>query len=112
MKKNSSSIAARITLGTLFLICSIALFCAIPLLTMHAQNPASGSVGPSPGGPSATWQGVATAPGGGVNTENACIEDVNCETYTLTVTATQAAWAGQKVQVPLTWASSLAEYDI
>src|SRR5437870_9599798 len=112
MKKNSSSITARVTAGTLFLLSSIILLCAIPFIGTRAQNPSSGTVGPSPGGPTATWQGVATAPGGGVNTEAACVEDVNCETFTLNVTGTVAAWAMQKVQVRLTWGSSLNEYDI
>ena len=89
----------------------VAVACAILGFRARAQNPSSGMVGPSPG-PSANWQGVATAPGGGVNTEGACVEDVNCETFALTVTGTQASWAGQKVQVRLTWASSLNEYDI
>jgi hypothetical protein len=86
--------------------------CVIPLFRARAQSPPSGTVGPSPGGPSATWQGTATAPGGGVNTEASCIDTVNCEVFTLTVNGTVASWAGQKVRVQLTWASSLNEYDI
>jgi hypothetical protein len=86
--------------------------CVIPLFRARAQSPPAGTVGPSPGGPSATWQGTATAPGGGVNTEASCIDTVNCEVFTLTVNGTVANWAGQKVRVQLTWASSLNEYDI
>src|SRR5713101_3196126 len=112
MKKISSSMTARATIGTLFLISSIALFCVIPLIGIRAQNPSSGTVSPAPGGPPATWQGTATAPGGGVNTEAACLDGVNCEVYTLTVLGIKTDWAGQKVQVQLTWASSLNEYDI
>ncbi len=112
MKKSSSSATARVTIGTLFLISSISLFCLTPLIGTRAQNPSSGTVGPAPGGPSATWQGTATAHGGGVNTEAACVDGVNCEVYTLTVAGTQAGWVGQKVQVQLTWASSLNEYDL
>jgi hypothetical protein len=112
MKKSSSSVAARVPLGTLFLISSIGLFCSIPFIGANAQNPSSGTVGPAPGGPTATWQGTATAPGGGVNTEAACVDGFNCEVFTLTVAGTQANWVGQKVQVQLTWASSLNEYDI
>src|SRR5437660_4112166 len=112
MKQSSSSATARVTIGTLFLISSITLFCLTPLIGTREQNPSSGTVGPAPGGPSATWQGVATAPGGGVNTEAACIDGVNCEVYTLTVAGTQAGWVGQKVQVLLNWASRLNEYDI
>src|SRR6266704_6052778 len=102
MKKSSSSATARVTIGTLFLISSIALFCLTPLIGTRAQNPSSGTVGPSPGGPSATWQGTATAPGGGVNTEATCVDTVNCEVFTLTVTGPASSWAGQKVRVQLT----------
>jgi hypothetical protein len=112
MKTNPSSFSARHTVSKLFLISGIALLTAVPLRTIRAQNPSSGTVGPAPGGPTATWQGTATAPGGGVNTEAACIDGVNCEVYTLTVAGTQAGWNGQKVQVELTWGSSLNEYDI
>ena len=112
MKTNPSSFSARHTVSKLFLISGIALLTAVPVRTIRAQNPSSGTVGPAPGGPTATWQGTATAPGGGVNTEAACIDGVNCEVYTLTVAGTQAGWAGQKVQVQLTWGSSLNEYDI
>jgi hypothetical protein len=61
-KKPSFAVTARATIGALFLIIGIGLVCMIPLVSTHAQNPASGTVGPSPGGPSATWHGTATAP--------------------------------------------------
>src|SRR6266478_7348037 len=112
MKTNPSSFSARHTVSKMFLISGIALLTAVPLRTIRAQNPSSGTVGPAPGGPTATWQGTATAPGGGVNTEAACVDRVNCEVFTLTVAGTQADWSSQKVQVQLTWASSLNEYDI
>ncbi len=112
MKRNSSSLTARTILNALFLTSIVGLFCAIPLTSAKAQNPASGSVGPSPGGPSATWQGTASAPGGGVNTEANCVDGVNCEVFTLTVNSTPAGWAGQKVRVQLTWSSNTNEYDI
>ena len=44
--------------------------------------------------------------------ESSCVENVTCETFTLTVLGTQAAWAGQRVQVQLNWQSSANEYDI
>ena len=112
MKRNSSSATARVTTGTLFLIGGIALFCVLPLIGTFAQNPSSGSVGPAPGGPTATWQQTATSPGGNVNTEAGCVNGVNCEVFTLTVTGTPTDWAGQKVQVQLNWSSSGNEYDI
>jgi hypothetical protein len=77
----------------------------------RAQNPSSGSVGPS--GPAVTWvQTAPPNPGGGVNTESACVDGVNCEVFTLTVTGSTAEWAGQRVKVRLDWNSGLNEYDI
>ena len=109
MKTNSSfSVAARVTIGTLFFICGIALLCAIPLIS-RAQNPASGSVGPT--GPAAAWDGTIILPiGGVVNDESLCQDGINCEVYTLTVTGTQAQWAGQRVRVLLAWQNSANEY--
>jgi len=112
MKKNSSSVTAHITSGTLFFLTGAIVLCLIPLTGIHAQNPNSGTVGPSPGGPSAAWDGTATAPGGGVNTEASCVNGVNCEIFTLTVTSPLGNWVGQRVRVQLTWASSANEYDI
>ena len=110
MKKNPSSATARVTIGTLFLISSIMLFCAIPFIGTRAQNPASGTVGPSPGGLSAEWDQTVTTPGGGVNTEAACLDGTNCELFNLTVAT--GNWTGQKVRVQLTWQSSGNEYDV
>src|SRR5256885_12952779 len=112
MKASRSSLTARVTISALFVLCGISLFCSIPFLNTRAQNPTSGSVGPSPGGSTASWDQTIVTPGGGVNTEAACVDGVNCEVFTLTVNGTVASWAGQKVQVRLTWASNGNEYDI
>ena len=89
-----------------------ALVCVIPVFRARAQNPSSGSVSPNPGGTSAAWDQTVITPGGGVNTEAACVDGVNCEVFTLNVLGTPADWAGQKVRVQLTWQSSGNEYDI
>ena len=112
MKTNRSSLAARVTISAVFVLCGVSLFCAIPFLNTFGQNPAMGSVGPSPGGPSASWDQTIVTPGGGVNTEAACVDGVNCEVFKLTVNGTVASWAGQKVQVRLTWTSNADEYDV
>jgi hypothetical protein len=65
-----------------------AIVCVIPVFRARAQNPASGSVGPKPGGASAAWDQTVITPGGGVNTEAACVDGVNCEVFTLNVTGT------------------------
>jgi hypothetical protein len=86
--------------------------CVIPVFRARAQNPSSGTVSPNPGGISAAWDQTVITPGGGVNTEAACVDGVNCEVFTLNVAGTPADWAGQKVRVQLTWQSSGNEYDI
>src|SRR6266576_4603606 len=110
MKKKSSLLTARVTLGTLFFLSSLALLCAIPLLTTHAQNPSSGTVGPSPGGPSAGWDQTIITPGGNANTEATCVDGTTCEVFNLTVAS--GNWTGQKVMVRLNWQSNGNEYDI
>src|SRR5437660_3005048 len=112
MKKTSPSISAQVSLRTLLLLAGVGLLCAIPGIDTRAQNPTSGSVGPSPGGATANWDQTTTTPGGGVNTEMACVDGVNCEVFNLTVTGVPADWTGQRVQVQLTWASSGNEFDI
>ena len=93
-----------------FLATTVVLIAFAAATVGRAQNPSSGSVGPT--GPAATWQGTSIAPGGGVNTEAACVDGVNCEVFTLTVTGTQADWAGQRVKVRIDWTSGLNEYDL
>ena len=113
MKKSPVAITARVTLATLFLLSSIALFCTIPLIDTRAQNPASGTVNAT-GTQTASWVGTTVSPGGNTS-ESTCMDDspiLGCETFTLTVSGTQANWAGKKVQVLLSWTNSANEYDI
>jgi len=107
MKIHPSSITARITLGTLLVLSSVALLFVMPT---RAQNPASGTVNAS-GTQTANWGGTTVSPGGVID-ESECVDGVNCETFTLTVAGTPADWAGKKVQVLLTWVSGANEYDI
>jgi len=51
-------------------------------------------------------------PGPNVNMESSCVENVTCETFTLTVTGTKTNWTNQRVQVQLKWTNSANEYDI
>ncbi|HEY2625202.1 MAG TPA: dockerin type I domain-containing protein [Candidatus Udaeobacter sp.] len=115
MKKTSSHLTSgRAVLGAFLLICGLGLLCTVALVDIFATpTPSMGTVGPSPGGPSATWrQGSPTTPGGNANMESSCVENVTCETFTVTVSGTQSNWAGQRVQVQLNWQSSANEYDI
>jgi hypothetical protein len=130
--KIKSSISAHTVVGTILVIAGTMMLCAVPLsgaakksapvlklkksaaaFPLPGPNPSSGSVGPAPGGPSVTWQqGAPTNPGGNSNTESTCIENVTCETFTLTVNGTKANWAGQRVQVQLNWGNSTNEWDL
>jgi hypothetical protein len=133
MKKNPySTRTGRVALGALFLICGFGLLCTIPLAgapesavklqkatvrhtgVPNSPNPTSGNVGPAPGGPSASWQQgtPASLVGPNVNMESSCVENVTCETFTLTINGTQASWAGQRVQVQAKWQNGANEYDL
>jgi uncharacterized repeat protein (TIGR01451 family) len=73
-----------------------------------AANPPTGTIGPA--GPSVSWDG--TAPGGASANESTCIEGVNCDTFTLTVTGTTTDWAGKVVDVKLTWTNPVSDFDL
>jgi hypothetical protein len=136
MKKNPRSTTARATVGTLLVLSSIALLCAIPLSGSNAgnqgnarpvskskriaispdagPNPASGAISVTDTSP-VTWVGTTISAGGNQNTESTCMENsplFGCETFTLTVNGTPADWAGKKIQVLLTWQSLSNEYDL
>src|ERR1051326_8463466 len=108
--QNSFKFIRYCVLAVVFILASMV--CVIPVFRARAQNPSSGTVSPGPGGISAAWDQTVITPGGGVNTEAACVDGVNCEVFTLNVAGTLADWAGQKVRVQLTWQSSGNEYDI
>ena len=79
-----------------------------------AALPAAGSIGP--GGTTVNWVGSATGPGGGLPQDEAtsCQEGINCDTFTLTVTGTQAQWqtSGGRISVLFTWATPAIDYDM
>ena len=111
MKTSSFSTTARVTIGTLFVLGAIALCCVVPLLNLRAQTVSSGTIHPNDPAP-LTWIGTTISPGGVVNNEGLCVDGVNCETFTVTVSGTPADWAGKRVRVLLTWTNGANEYDI
>ena len=64
-----------------------------------AATPASGTL--NPGGSPVTWTGFAAAPPAGATAPDpaACVNGVNCDTFTLTLAGTPAEWAGKKARV-------------
>src|SRR5437773_2112511 len=78
--------------------------CVPALFSARAQNPASGTISATDTS-AVTWTSTHPAPGAAVNSESLCVDEVNCETFTLTVAGTQSDWVGKRVQVLLTWGS-------
>src|SRR3954468_19957485 len=89
------------------LLVTVSLLCGLSIF-LHAANPTSGSILLSSG--SVSWTG--TAAGGAYNGESACIEMLNCDTFTLTVLGTPAAWSGKRIQVAMSWVVLANDYDI
>ncbi len=111
MKKNPASEFGIFNLRVVvaFALCSLGV-----LLTMvsFAANPASGTINTTTNTPVA-WDGTATGTGA-ANGESSCVENVNCDTFTLTVGGTQADWsaAGKRVEVKITPPASQDDYDL
>src|SRR5207302_3478416 len=111
MKKGSTSITARATLGALFLISAIVLLVlALSTTGVRSAAPSSGTL--NPGGPTVNWAG--TAVGGGSTDESTCVEGVNCDTFILTLSGTPANWVGQKARVVVSCPdpSGVSDYDL
>jgi hypothetical protein len=111
MKKISSSMTARATIGALFFVTGIFLI-VFGLFTarLHSAMPSSGTL--NPGGPAVNW--VGTASGGASLDESTCVEGVNCDTFSLTLAGTPTSWTGLKARVVVscTDPSGLTDYDV
>lgn len=110
MKTNSFSIAARVTVSTLFLMIGLGLiiFMLAPP-RMRSATPATGTV--NAGGPATAWDGTAVGTGS-ASGEGTCVDGVNCDTYTLTVGGAVADWAGKRVEVRISWPVSADDFDL
>ncbi|HZE56777.1 MAG TPA: hypothetical protein VE031_02875 [Chthoniobacterales bacterium] len=112
MKKAASSLTARVTLAMLFLLSGVVLLIsAISSSRLSSATPASGSIGPA--GAPLGWDGTATGTGS-ASGESTCVEGVNCDTFTLTVTGTQSDWAnaGKRIEVKITPPATQDDYDL
>src|SRR5689334_21435773 len=96
----------RWTISGLLLLMS--LLCGVSVWRLGAANPTSGTI--SPTSPSISWTG--TAAGGTYNGESTCVEAVNCDTFTLTVTGTPADWSGKRIQIAMSWIVLANDYDL
>lgn len=81
------------------------LLTAFPLA---ASQPASGSLAPT--GSSVAFNGSALG-GASPEAETTCVEGVNCDTFTLTLSGTPADWNGKNVRVSLSWLLPATDYD-
>ena len=99
----------------LFLLSAIAALFIVtafltPITLVQAANPTSGSLSPT-SGTSVTWNG--TSPGGASpEGETTCVENVNCETYMLSLSGTPTDWTGKVVKVRLDWLVPATDYDL
>src|SRR5262249_28052430 len=77
---------------------------------LHSAQPSSGTL--NPGGSQLNW--VGTAVGGGSIDESTCVEGVNCDTFTLTLSGTLTNWSGLKARIVVSCAdpSGVSDYDV
>ena len=84
------------------------LVCFVAVLRLGAANPTSGMI--TPASTTLTWDG--TAAGGTYNGESTCVEGVNCDTFTLTVSGTPADWVGKQIKISISWVVLANDYDL
>ncbi len=114
MKKISSSMTARATIGALFFVIGVFLVVFVLFTTgLRSATPSSGTLGPT--GPAVNWVGTAT--GGSSLDESTCVEGVNCDTFILTLSGTPTNWTGLKARIVISCAdpsglSDLSDYDV
>src|SRR5947199_6775751 len=111
MKKISSSMTARATIGALFFVIGVFLVVFAFFATgLRSATPSAGTL--NPGGPTVNWAG--TALGGGSTDESTCVEGVNCDTFTLTLSGTPASWTNLKARIVISCGdpSGLSDYDV
>ena len=111
MKKISSSMTARATIGALFFVIGVFLVVFAFFTTgLRSATPSAGTL--NPGGPTVNWAG--TAVGGGSTDESTCVEGVNCDTFILTLSGTPTTWTGRKARIVISDAdpSGATDYDL
>jgi hypothetical protein len=72
-------------------------------------SPGSGTLDPS--GADVTWTGNAVGFPPAAD-ESACVEGVNCDTFTLTLGGTREDWQGKAARITISWPSALDDYDV
>src|SRR3982751_4089836 len=106
-----NSMTARATFAALFFLTGIFLIVfGLSTARLHSATPSSGTL--NPGGSQLNW--VGTAAGGGSTGESTCVEGVNCDTFTITLSGTPTNWAGLKARIVVSCAdpSGVSDYDV
>src|SRR6266404_9887331 len=105
------SVTARATIGALFFVIGVFLVVFVLFTSgLRSAMPSSGTLGPT--GPTVNWAGTAT--GGSSLDESTCVEGVNCDTFTLTLSGTPTNWTGLKARIVISCAdpSGVSDYDV
>lgn len=75
----------------------------------HAATPSAGVITPTSS--PLTWTGPSTG-GAGAGEGATCVETVNCDTFTLTVSGVDSDWAGKIIPVKIEWSVPTNDYDL
>ncbi len=109
MQKKSSAESGILNFRVVILVVIGSLVVSLGWISFAAA-PATGTV-TSTIGSQVTW--VGTAPGtGAANGESTCVDGVNCDVFTLTVSGVPADYVGKAVQVTLDWTVPANDYDL
>ncbi|HEY3025918.1 MAG TPA: hypothetical protein VGJ55_07200 [Pyrinomonadaceae bacterium] len=107
-KVSSVSLAA---VAITALVLSMALIAWPALTAVLAADPGAGTL--SPAGPSVSWNGLAVDYANPVSaSEKNCQDGTNCDTFKLTISGTQADWAGKAVHIQIDWLSPTFDYAL
>jgi hypothetical protein len=108
---STPSVTGRATIGALFFVIGVFLgVFAFFTTSLRSATPNTGTL--NSGGSALNWAG--TAAGGGSQDESTCVEGVNCDTFTLTLSGTPSNWTGLKARVVISCAdpSGITDYDV
>lgn len=106
-----SSIGPLAFVAITALILSAVLLALPALTTVLASNPSAGTL--SPAGPSVTWNGMPADYADPVSaSEKNCQDGANCDNFKLTISGTQADWAGKAVHIQIDWLSPTFDYAL
>jgi len=114
LRSQSALKALGAVIGAIFVLTMI--FAPPQMLTAGAASPTSTTISPTATSP-VTWAGTAVG-GGAINlapvigSETLCREGLTCDTFTLNIGGTAAAWAGKLVRVKIEWNLPVTDYDL